>query len=407
MTTRDGCRLLVFVAGSLLVIGGCKSDTVQSSNGGAGGKGSGGSGSGGSGSGGSGSGGSGSGGSESGGSSGTGGSSPVATCVEASDDGLIANFEKDCSLNGVDGRSGGFYVYGDSNGTFDPENTGDNAYFDSSTGNETCTGPGSFHFKATGFSQWGAAAAADFVPKAGTFKGTYDASKYKGVSFWAKATAALTGVLVSFPDIYSDGAVDPAALAALDSTIIQACVYNSLAYNNCSPYLVKFGDAQFPLYKDYQIGTDWKRFDVLFADTLQDKYNAGYHTDANVIDLQHLTGMAIQVNASYDASGTASANDFELWIDDVNFIPAEGATSGSGGTGGSSAVGGSGGTAGKSGAGGATSGSGGSVQSGGAGGSSGVGGSVGTGGASGLGGTTGSGGTGGKGGTGGATGGST
>jgi hypothetical protein len=232
----------------------------------------------------------------------------------------MADFESDCRLNEVDGRSGGFYAYGDDNGTFDPANSGDNAYFDSSTGNETCSGAGSFHFKATGFSQWGAAAAVDFVTKSGSFKGTYDASKYKGVSFWAKATAALNGVLVSFPDIYTAGAVDPAALAALDPTIIQACVYNALAYNNCSPYLIKFGDAQFPLYQDYQVDTEWKRFDVLFADTLQDKYNAGYHTDADVIDLQHLTGMAIQVNASYDASGTASANDFELWIDDVNFL---------------------------------------------------------------------------------------
>jgi hypothetical protein len=29
--------------------------------------------------------------------------------------------------------------------------------------------------------------------------------------------------------------------------------------------------------------------------------------------------MAIQVNSTY-VSGKATANDFELWIDDVNFI---------------------------------------------------------------------------------------
>jgi hypothetical protein len=174
--------------------------------------------------------------------------------------------------------------------------------------------------KASGFSGWGAAVGVDFVPKSGGFKGTFDASKYKGVSFWAKAAAPVTGMLVSFPDIYSDGGADPATLAVLDPTIIQACVYNPAASNNCSPYLVKFGDPQFPLYQAVQVGTEWKRIDVMFADTRQDKYNAGYKTAADVIDLKHLTGMAIQVNAKYDATGTASPNDFELWVDDIYFI---------------------------------------------------------------------------------------
>jgi len=244
----------------------------------------------------------------------------IVTCIKSSN-ALIADFTVDNSLNTAEGRSGGFYVYGDPDGTFDPPKNGDNPYpIDSTTGNPGCSGAGSFRVKASGFDVWGAAAGADFVPKSGTYKGTYDASKYKGVSFWAKAGAALTGVLVSFPDIYTDAGVDLAALDAIDPTITQPCVYNPAAAMNCSPYLVKFADPQFPLYQSYQVDTTWKRFDILFADTQQDKYNAGYHTAANAIDTQHLTGMAIQVNAKYDASGKASANDFELWIDDVNFI---------------------------------------------------------------------------------------
>jgi hypothetical protein len=245
---------------------------------------------------------------------------PAVVCPANPDD-LIADFTTDNGIATVDGRSGGFYVYGDNKGSFDPPKNGDEPYPpDSTTGNPGCSGPGSFRVKASGFAEWGAAAAVDFVPKSGEFKGTYDATKYSGVSFWAKAAAPLTGVLVSFPDIYTDGGADPAALAALDPTIIQACIYNSAATNNCSPYLVKFGDAQFPLYQDVQVNTEWKRFEVLFADTRQDKYNAGYKTAADVVDLKHLIGMAIQVNAKYDASGTPSANDFELWIDDVAFI---------------------------------------------------------------------------------------
>jgi hypothetical protein len=98
-------------------------------------------------------------------------------------------------------------------------------------------------------------------------------------------------------------------------------VYQTGAPNNCSPYLVKLGDASFPApYPDYQIDTDWKRFDILFADTKQDQYNpAGSLTGGTQIEVAHLTSMAIQVNATYVGT-TASPNDFEIWIDDVNFI---------------------------------------------------------------------------------------
>jgi hypothetical protein len=187
---------------------------------------------------------------------------------------------------------------------------------DSSTGNSECSGPGSFHTKATGFSGWGAAMGTDFKPMEGSYKGTYDASKYKGVSFWAKAGAPLTGVQVSFKDIYTDDKGNPNAL----NPEIFPCAYITGATNNCSPYLVKFGDAaNFPDYVDYQIDTEWKRFDILFEHTQQDQYNPGFHTEADKVDLQHLTGMGIQVNANFSTTPT-TPNDFELWIDDVYFM---------------------------------------------------------------------------------------
>ena len=273
---------------------------------------------------------------------------------------------------------------------------------DTNAGNPLCSGPGSFHTKATGFAQWGAAIGADFAPKLSTSaaanKGNYDASKYQGVSFWAKATAPLVGVQVSFPDIYTDGGADP---TVVDPNAYQ-CAYQKGAPNNCSPYLVKFGDATFPTaYQNYQIDTEWKRFDILFADTQQDQYNLPGELVAKPnLEVAHLTAMAIQVNAIY-VNGSPTPNDFEIWIDDVNFIPATGATVGAGGAGGSSGGGGSSGTGGKGGSGGA-SGAGGSPVSDGAGGSVGTGGKGGSGGAAGAvgsGGAAGSGGTGGKGGT--------
>jgi hypothetical protein len=238
-------------------------------------------------------------------------------CAVADAD-LIADFTMDNGLHPVSGRSGGFYVYGDSSGAFDPPKNGDAAYpIDAANGNTTCSGPGSFRVKATGFSQWGAAMGADFVPKDGTHKGTYDASQYKGVSFWAKAGAPLTGVQVGFPDVYSDAAADPSTLDATTSS----CVYVAGANNNCSPYLVKFGDPAFPGYAAAQIDTAWKHFYVLFSDTRQDPNNLGFHRmNIDAPDVQHLTGMAIQVNAKYDTKGVASANDFELWVDDIAFI---------------------------------------------------------------------------------------
>jgi hypothetical protein len=240
----------------------------------------------------------------------------AAKCISVADD-LIADFKTDNGLNAVDGREGGFYVYGDDSGKFDPAKDGDNAYpIDSANGNTTCSGSGSFHTKATGFSTWGAAMGADFSPKSGTYKGTYDARKYKGVSFWAKGAAPISKVQVSFPDVYTDGAANPTALNA----DLSPCVYTAGARNNCSPYLVKFGDSAFPDYMSYEINTEWKRFDIMFADTAQDEYNKGFHReDADYLDTEHLTAMAIQVNAIY-VNSVATANDFELWIDDVNFI---------------------------------------------------------------------------------------
>jgi hypothetical protein len=252
-----------------------------------------------------------------GGQSGAGGvGGGAAKCLTSADD-LIADFMTDNGLHPIDGRSGGFYVYGDPTPTakFDPPKMGDSPYPIDTANGDSCSGPGSFHTKATGFSTWGAALGTNFVPTMGAIKGTYDASKYKGVSFWAKATAPLTRVQVSFPDVYTDGAANP---TALDSKI-DPCAYVSGALNNCSPYLVKLGDARFPGYVNVQIDTTWKKFDIMFADTKQDPDNPGFHpADADHLDAAHLTGMAIQVNAIY--SPAMAANDFEIWVDDVYFI---------------------------------------------------------------------------------------
>ena len=59
-----------------------------------------------------------------------------------------------------------------------------------------------------GFRDWGSAMGVDFVPSvtndAGiAAKGTYDATKYRGIAFWAKAAAPIPFVQVSVLDPYT------------------------------------------------------------------------------------------------------------------------------------------------------------------------------------------------------------
>jgi hypothetical protein len=265
---------------------------------------------------------------------------PLATCPSNFPDDLLSDFAVDNSLAPVDGRQGGWYLYGDTQntGTFDPPLRQGSPYpIDADNGNPNCSGPGSLHTHATGWSVFGAALGTDFKPRPtdadGGFlpKGTYDASKYRGLAFWAKGAAPINNVQVQFSDINTDAAAPPQDFVNPNNgqTICTNCncVYTAGYILNCSPYLVKFGlmgdasiDALFSSYSTIQVDTTWKRFEVLFVDTHQDPNNPGYHTTADRVDVAHLTSLAIQVNANYDAQGMASANDFEIWIDDVSFI---------------------------------------------------------------------------------------
>jgi hypothetical protein len=259
------------------------------------------------------------------------GDGPNPGCPLIAED-LISDFESDNSLAPVGGRQGGWYTYGDDRGEFDRPSG-----FNIDAGNPNCSAYGALHIKGTGFAMWGAATGVDWKPRPGDGDGgygakmTYDASAYRGIAFWAKASTMLNGVQVSFPDLYTDNAaplhdmpdpLDPTTFMCEDCV----CQYAAGFPNNCSPYLVQFGlkgDAAAALafsgYSNVQVDTTWKRFEVLFVDTKQDPGNGGYHTPADKLDVAHLTAMAIQINADY-STGSVRANDFEIWIDDVHFV---------------------------------------------------------------------------------------
>jgi len=250
----------------------------------------------------------------------------------ASKDDLISDFAMDNGLWAADGRQGGWYTYGDPMGMFASASGYD---IDTAAGGP-CSGPGSLHVKATGFAEWGAAAGLDFKPRSPAVDGgaapkmTYDASKYKGIAFWIKASAALDGVQVSFPDLYTDGAAPPHSMTdSFDPTNTCescTCIYSGGSWQNCSPYLVQFGKkgdggsaVTFSKYMDVQIDTTWRRIEILFDDTRQDPGNRGYPAPGDKLAVDKLTAMAIQVNPNYDVV-PKMARDFEIWLDDVVFV---------------------------------------------------------------------------------------
>jgi hypothetical protein len=244
-------------------------------------------------------------------------------------DDLISDFKMDNGVFPVDGRTGGWYTYGDRSGlgTLTPKEGGAAAP-DLDTGNPNCSGPGSLHVISMGFADWGSAMGVDIAPKValeagGTTKGTYDASKYKGIAFWARSTAPIPFVQVAVLDPYTS---NPTILSA-----DQTCIYDSsMPDKNCSPYLVKFGygymgEALTPVMEDYakfintQIDSTWRRFEILFSDLKQDRTNPGRPSPGNMLAVSQITAIAIQVNTDHSTT-PPTPTDWEMWLDDVSFI---------------------------------------------------------------------------------------
>lgn len=251
-----------------------------------------------------------------------------ATPLCAADEDLISDFTTDNGVRPVDGRQGGWYTYGDRSGLgllMPAEGTG--VMPDLTEGNPTCSKAGSLHVKAVGFTDWGAAMGVDIEPKVATdagvvAKGTYNASRYKGIAFWAKAATPVKFAMVKFLDPYTE----IPSVIPMDKW----CDYKPMMPVNCSPYVVKFGNgyagadldavaADYPKYKDFKIDTTWKRFEVDFVDAKQDRGNPGLKSPGDHLDVSQLMGLAIQVNSDH-ATTPPTANDFDIWVDDVAFV---------------------------------------------------------------------------------------
>jgi hypothetical protein len=206
----------------------------------------------------------------------TGGSGGASTCPAlASNEELIDDLnDGDRFVPRVNGRVGSWADSHDGSpgsmypdpaaGLFTPSDTGD-----------SCRKYAAF-VKGTGFSDWGAA----FWFGLGS---PYDASKYNGVSFWAKTDNPAQRLQVAFPD------KDTATEGGI-------CKPNSVGATACLDHFASY----------VQLTPNWKRYTITFKELSQ----SGWGMKATAFDPSSLYEILFQipVNAT-----------FAIWVDDVAF----------------------------------------------------------------------------------------
>jgi len=196
---------------------------------------------------------------------------------------LIDDFEDwDLTLKDVGDRSGVWYVFNDgTTGTQGPKPLACAALKDSSAPEEL--GSYGLEITATGFSDYGSGLGADFVDG----HGAYDASKYTGVHFWAKAAGKTTEYRFQMPDATTDpsgGKCDGSATAATSE--------------KCSNH---FGTA-------LMLTATWAEYTVHFNEL---KQLGSWGKRATALDSAHVYGLQLTAKAM---------SDVDLWVDQFEFL---------------------------------------------------------------------------------------
>lgn len=175
------------------------------------------------------------------------------------------------SIAQIGGRLGNWYPIGDGSGKQSLEVT----LIPGTRG----TSKSAVHTTATDFAKWGSGVGFDFNQpgSTSTSKLPYDASNYAGVTFWARA-AATTTISVVFPDKNTDPA----------GAICTVCDHHFL--------------------KNVPIDTQWRRYNVLFDDTMTD---GGGTPNPEKLSTEGLIAMHFRASAGIN---------YDLWIDDVAFL---------------------------------------------------------------------------------------
>jgi hypothetical protein len=246
---------------------------------------------------------SGSGGASASGSGGSGASAAVdcdALALPDDEDDVIATFEDGVgNVVQTETRGGGFYMYNDGTGTQEPPV----GALPDARREKRCESAFALCMKGEGFTDWGAGMGTDLgrtapldagtmVVDAGTIadggvgsKNPYDASEYKGISFWAKSNAAPVLLRVNFKD---------------KNTAPEGGVCDPKSESGATACNDDWG-------KNINLTTSWAPFTILFGEIKQSGWGAAY----KAFDAENAYALQFQVNKGID---------FDLCIDDLAFV---------------------------------------------------------------------------------------
>jgi hypothetical protein len=202
---------------------------------------------------------------------------------------LIDNFEGGSSyLPMIAGRTGGWYAEGDATASATIQPSGPAA--PEVIPGSRCDSRHALHVTGTGFLDWGSEVSAplDYGPNDAGVSGyrPYDASQYKGVTFFARiGDTSTNSVFFGISDEYAR----PEAGICVDGGGVGTGCYDAFG-TDLSPF----------------IGTEWQQFSIPFASLAQ--RNFGVHSNA------------IDTSMLYDVEFVFAANTvFDLWVDDISF----------------------------------------------------------------------------------------
>jgi hypothetical protein len=175
----------------------------------------------------------------------------------------------------VSGRTGGWYPFNDSTAT--GMRTFENAIIPGQRGADSL---GAIRTTGSGFTTWGSGIGFDLNAPGGT-KNVYDATGTVGVTFWARSATAMN-LTVAFPDVNTTGQLPP------EIKLCTSCDHHWLT--------------------SVAVGTDWKRFTILYADLVLEGGTVPTPTELAIDQLVSVQWRVI-TGATYD-----------YWIDDVAFV---------------------------------------------------------------------------------------
>lgn len=207
--------------------------------------------------------------------------------LPSSMDDIVATFEMGTgAVLQAGGRGGGFYIFNDGTGTQTPPP----GMLPPATPTDRCGSKYALCTSGKNFTIWGAGMGTDLAPTAGDAgmgaKQTYDASKYKGIAFWAKSNTATSAALrVSLKD--KNTAPEGGQCDAMAKTGAKACNDD-------------WG-------KGITLSSEWQPYTIKFSDLAQ----AGWGKAATAFDDKAVYSIQYQVSQGID---------FDLCIDDLVFI---------------------------------------------------------------------------------------